>query len=192
MKRIFLGVLFMILFLTIPAHPAHAIKFSLIAPNGTFNRGDNIKFNITVDTEGAAVNTTSVGMSYENSSLQYVSSEAGNTFPNINTLTSDTTKLLINGSTTATNTPFKGTGTYATVTFKIIASTSGSTQLCSLFTPGPTAGANPTSPQYTPLPTTTVIHPSALPKTGSTSMLVIGSSIGFTLLAGALIFIFII
>lgn len=191
MKKIFWGLLFFVLFLIVPVHSVHAVKFNLIAPDGTFKRGDNIKFTIRVDTEGAAVTSTSVGMSYENDALQFVSSDPGNTFPNINTLTSDATKLLINGSTNA-DTPFKGTGTYATVTFKIIAATSGSTQLCSLFTPGPTTGANPTSPQYTPLPTTTVIRPSALPKTGSTSMMVIGSSIGFTLLAGALMFIFII
>ena len=93
-------------------------------------------------------------MTYETQYLEYVSTIPGNTFTTVSTDVQGSGKLIISGSST---TPFSSSGTYAYVTFKLIATGPGSTQLCTLF--------NPSSPTSVP---TGPPAPTSLPNSGET------------------------
>lgn len=155
-KLLFLSLFFIVfsLFGVVPS--AFATKFDLIPPTGTLSRGDNITFTINIDTEGVAITSIQSGLTYDSTLLQYVSVTAGAA---MNAVVADTTtygtgKVLLTGTN---NTGFNGTGVFATVVFTIIAQSSGSTEICSLWLPTPTGAPTtpplPTSPAYaTPVP----------------------------------------
>ena len=146
MKKILIAVILVLSVLMIP-HPAIATTFDLIAPSSDqLVRGQDVKFTVNVDTGGQSLTSTSIGMTYEAQYLEYVSTIPGNTFKTVSTDVQGSGKLIISGSST---TPFSSSGTYAYVTFKLIAAGPGSTQLCALFNPS-TAPPVPTSP---PAPT---------------------------------------
>jgi len=160
-KLLIATFLFLLGLLFIPSSVL-ATTFDLIAPTGQLTSGQEIKFTINIDTEGKSLSSTSIGMSYDTAYLQYVSTSPGNTFTTVSSTTQDGGKLIINGSST---TPYTGSGAYAYVTFKLIATQAGSTQLCALYNPvesTPTPG--PTSPPGSP--TTPPAAPTALPNTG--------------------------
>lgn len=143
--------------LTQPVHGA--TKFNLVQPNSQVNRGDIIKFTITVDTQGLQLPTSAVGVAYNSNDLQFVSVERGNTFTEIVSSTTPsqtqgTANIIVTGNS---NPGFNGAGDFAYINFKLIATSAGSTQLCSLFTP------EPITPTLAPSPT-------ALPETGSSQM----------------------
>lgn len=151
-----------------------ATRYDLIAPSGQLQRGQNVQFTINVDTEGQSLTTATIGMTYKTDVLQYVSTTPGNTFSTVSTQTLEGGKLIF---TATSSSSFSGTGTFAVVTFKIIANAPGSTELCVLF--------NPQTPTTAPPP------PTAIPKTGSilgTSSGAVSGIILLVLAAGALIF----
>ncbi|MBI3366131.1 hypothetical protein HY041_00690 [Candidatus Roizmanbacteria bacterium] len=155
---------------------AYAVSYDLIAPTGQLQQGQNVQFTINVDTEGKTLTAGTIGMTYETGPLQYVSTTPGDSFPTVETETQEGGKLIFKASNPN---GFSGTGTFAIVTFKIIAKAPGETQLCVLFNPE-------TSP--TPPP----IQPTALPKTGSTTQTGRGAFLGIMLLVlagGALIYL---
>jgi len=132
-----------------------ATQLDLIPPSGSLNRGDTIQFTITVDTEGADVPSLQVGIEYDSIALQYLGTTPGDTYQTIVATPLDSKRILISASSpvgTSTN------GNLAYVDFKIIATSSGTTELCTLFVPDgptPTTGPGPTSaPQITSLPQT--------------------------------------
>lgn len=149
-RNIFIGFLFLIaFFLFVPK--AFAVTFDLVAPTGQLSRGGDAAFTINIDTEGASVTSTQIGISYETQYLQYVSTVPGTAMTSVTASPTDTGKYLLEGKNSS---GFSGKGSFATVNFKIIATAPGSTQLCALWgptTPGPTAPPQPT----------------ALPKTGA-------------------------
>jgi len=112
---------------------AYATSFTIIAPSGTLSRGQDVPFTVSINTEESTVTSIQTGMNYDTSYLEYVSAVPGTA---MNTITVDTSvgagKLLLTGTN---NTGFKGTDVYATVTFKIIADSPGSTEVCTLWTP---------------------------------------------------------
>jgi len=143
---------FSVLFLT--PFSVSAITFDLIAPSGELQRGQEVKFTININTEGRSLSSTSIGMTYETQYLEYVSTLPGNTFTTVSTDVQDGGRLIISGSSTS---PYSGSGTYAYVTYKLIATGPGSTELCALFNPSvsPTPTLTPTGrpqPTYTPYP----------------------------------------
>lgn len=141
-----------------------ATTFDLIAPTGQLTSGQEVKFTINIDTEGKSLSSTSIGMTYDTVYLQYVSTSPGNTFTTVSSTTQDGGKLIINGSST---TPYSGSGAYAYITFKLIATQPGSTQLCALYNPVETTPTSaPTSAPGSP--TTPPAAPTALPNTGGT------------------------
>lgn len=182
-KLLITSFLFLLTLMSIPSSVL-ATTFDLIAPSGQLERGQEIKFTINIDTEEKSLSSTSIGMTYDTQYLEYVSVLPGNTFTTISADVQDGGKLIISGSSTA---PYSGAGTYAYVTFKLIATQSGSTQLCALFnpasstpTPGPTSppGSGPTSP---PAPT-------SLPKSGNSDSVAKGAvlaSLFFVVAAGS-------
>lgn len=132
------------------AVPSYATKFDLIPPSGTLQRGQDITFTINIDTEGAAVSSIQTGLTYDAALLKYVSVTAGAAMNSVvaDTTTYGTGKILFTGTN---NTGYNGTGVFATVVFNIIAQSSGSTEICTLWLPEttptpipPTVGPSPT------------------------------------------------
>jgi len=154
MKKILITI-FLILGVLLVPNSVLATTFDLIAPSGELIRGQNIKFTINIDTEGKSLSSTSIGMTYETQYLEYVSTTPGNTFTTVSVDVQGSGKLIISGSST---TPYSGSGTYAYVTYKLIATGPGATQLCALF--------NPSSPTPTPVLTSPPPVPTSLPKSG--------------------------
>lgn len=154
---------------------AYAVTYDLIAPTGQLQRGQDVQFTINIDTEGQALISATIGMTHKADVLQYVSTTPGDSFPTIETETQEDGKLIFKASNPN---GFSGTGTFAVVTYKLIATAPGSTELCVLFNPETT----PTSPP--------AVQPTALPKTGSTTQTGKGAFLGIVLLvlAGGALF----
>lgn len=142
------------LFVIIPS--AFATTFDLVPPSGALSRGQNITFTININTEGVAVTSIQSGLTYDATLLQYVSVTAGAAMSSVvaDTTTYGTGKVLFTGTN---NTGYNGTGVFATVVFTIIAQSSGSTEICTLWRPEIT-------PTPTPIP---VLSPTPAPICGS-------------------------
>lgn len=148
-------VFFFLVALSLPSS-VFATTYDLIAPSGTLTRGQNLQFTVNINTEGSSLSSATIGMSYDTTALQYVSAAPGNTFTTVSATDQGGGKLLVTGSST---TPYSGSGAFAYVTFKLIATSAGSTQLCALF--------NPSTPTATPAPQATAPPaPTSLPKSG--------------------------
>lgn len=171
--------------------PAHALTFDLVAPSGELTRGQDVKFTINVNTEGNSLTTSTIGMTYETQYLEYVSVSPGDSFTTISADVQGDGKFIITGTST---TPYSGSGVFAYVTYKLIATGPGSTQLCALYnpqtisptpTPGPTSTPAPGEPTSPPAPT-------ALPKTGESNSTVQGAIFAslFFVAAGISLFVF--
>lgn len=184
MKNILrLAILFVSFFLLFPK-PAYALTFDLIAPTEQLVRGEEVQFTINVDTEGTSLTSTSIGMTYETQYLEFVSAVAGNTFTTISTNNQGDGRLILTG--TETN-GFNGTGTFAVVTFNLIATAPGSTQLCALFNPATATPTPTTAPGATSAPV-----PTSLPTSGNFDRTAKGALLGIFFfglsLAGFVIF----
>ena len=158
-----------VLALFVLAPSTFATKFDLVPPTGDLQRGQNITFTINIDTEGTSVTSIQSGLTYDATLLQYVSVTAGAAMSSIvaDTTTYGSGKVLFTGTN---NAGYNGTGVFATVIFTIIAQSSGSTEICSLWLPTATPTPNP-SPTVGPSPTpgpTAPPQPTALPQTGTT------------------------
>lgn len=166
--KIFLFIIFYFFFVK----NVSALTFDLVAPEGQLERGQEVKFTINIDTEGKSYGSTQIGMTYETQYLEYISVSAGDTFTTVSATSQGEGKLIITG--TSTN-GYSGSGVFAYVTFKIIAASSGSTQVCALF--------NPDTPTNTPAPP----PPTALPTSGTTVNFKYGLTIAliFFALAGS-------
>lgn len=151
--------------------PVHAANFELIPPTGTINRGDTIKFQVNVNTQGESIKNIQIGVSYRTQELQYVGVEAGDTFTTVTATDQPGTGVIINASHP---TGYSGSGVFAYVSFKLIATAPGSTQLCSLF--------EPQTPTVT-RPASASLSPTALPRTGGSSSYVPVVMIGLALVA---------
>lgn len=143
-------IFFMFSFLFAFVSPTFATKFDLIPPSGTLSRGQDITFTINIDTEGTSVTSIQSGLTYDSILLQYVSVAAGAAMTSVvaDTTTYGTGKVLFTGANT---TGYNGTGVFATVVFKIIAQSSGSTEICTLWLPTPSPSPTPV-PYGTPVP----------------------------------------
>lgn len=119
-----------------------ASSFSLVAPSGTLTRGQDVSFTVNINTAGSVVTSIQSGMTYDTAYLQYVSAVPGEAMNSITVDTSvGTGKLLFTGTN---NTGYNGSGIFATVTFRIIAESPGSTEICTLWTPTITPTTAPT------------------------------------------------
>lgn len=176
----FLVVLFT--FLTFSATPAHALTFDLLAPTGELTRGQPVQFTINVDTEGASLASTQIGMTYETEYLEYVSVAPGSTFTTVSADVQGDGKIVFTGTKDG---GYTGSGTFAVVTFNLIATEAGSTELCALFNPAVT-------PTPAPNATATPVPPTALPTTGFFDRTAKGALLGvaFFALSAAGFFIF--
>lgn len=152
----FITVLLCALGFAFYASSAFALTFDLVAPSGELVRGQEIKFTINIDTEGKSLSSTSIGMTHEAKYLEFIAVLPGNTFTTVSADVQGSGKLIISGSST---TPYSGSGVYAYVTYKLIATGPGSTELCALFNPSSPTPTSPPGPTSPPVPT-------SLPKSG--------------------------
>jgi LPXTG-motif cell wall-anchored protein len=184
-KTLFSSLFVFLVALFMNINPVFATNFDLIPPAGTLERGQDITFTINIDTEGVAVTSIQSGLTYDSQLLQYVSVTAGAAMTSVvaDTTTHGTGKVLFTGANAA---GFNGTGVFATVVFKIIAQSAGSTEICSLWLPTPTATPGPTSviPTSPPVPTLPP-QPTALPQTGITDSRNTAVVVAFAFVAAA-------
>jgi len=146
---------------------ANALTFDLIAPTDELIRGQDVDFTINIDTEGKGYSSTVIGMTYDTQYLEYVSASPGTTFSTVTTDVQEDGKLVLTGSST---TEYSGSGSFAIVTFQLIAQEAGSTQICALY--------NPATPTATPAPTSPPAVPTAMPTSGSFIEVIKGLSLG--------------
>jgi hypothetical protein len=151
-----------------------AVSYDLIAPSGTLTRGQDVQFAVNIDSESSTVSDTTIGMTYESQYLQYVSATPGDAMTSVTATATDENTLLLTGSNTS---GFNGSGTFAYVTFKIIAEAPGTAELCALFSPSTTPA---------PVPTTPPVVPTALPVTGSVNNTQLATVIGTFLLVSSI------
>jgi len=146
-KSILINLFLLSVFFLIPL-PTYAVRFDLIAPQppeGGFVRGQTVQFTINIDTQGETINSTQIGMTYDTQYLEYVSTNPGDAMTSVSTNNLGEGKLLFDGENQS---GFSGQGTFAYVSFKIIAQAPGETELCVLWNPEtqPTSPPQPTSP----------------------------------------------
>lgn len=179
LKFIFVGFFFSFLLVK----EAVAVEFSLIAPSGLLQRGQQVTFTIDIDTKGEALTTTQIGFTYDTQYLEYINTTPGNTFTTISVSQVESGKLVILG----TQSPgFSGQGVFAYVNLKLIAQAPGSTELCVLWAPSPTPTNQPTN-QPTQTPTNPpAAQPTALPRSGNYQTIKYGACLAvlFFLIAG--------
>lgn len=178
----FITVLLCVLGFAFYASSAFALTFDLVAPSEQLTSGQDVKFTVNINTEGSSLSTSTIGMTYETQYLEYVSVAPGDSFTTVSADVQGDGKLLLTGTSTA---PYSGSGVYAYVTFKLIATGPGSTQLCALY--------NPQTPTATPAPAaTSAPAPTALPKTGQGDSTVQGAILAslFFVAAGISLFVF--
>lgn len=167
MKKILQSLVLFFVFLFM-AETTQALTFDLIAPTEQLQSGQNVRFTVNITTEGKSYTSTKIGMTYDTQYLEYVSVSAGNTFTTVTSDPQGEGRLIISGNSA---TGYSGSGTFAYVTFKIIAAGPGSTELCALF--------NPDTPTNTPAPP----PPTALPTSGTVGNFKYGLALGLVFLA---------
>lgn len=177
-----LTVLLCILTFTSYVLPVRALTFDLVGPSGELTRGQDVRFIISIDTEGKSMTNTSIGMTYETQYLEYISVAPGDSFTTVSVDVQGDGKFVITGTST---TPYSGSGVFAYVTYKLIATGPGSTQLCALYNPQTPPTPVPAGPTSPPAPT-------ELPKSGESSSAVQGVIFAslFFVAAGISLFVF--
>ncbi len=147
-KNIFLLFTFLFVF----TKNVSATTFDLyVSTEPPYNRGQEITFTISINTEGATLNNTSIGMTYDTQYLQYLNTIPASSFETVTTDNLGDGKLVFYGSSSG---GFSGQGKFVDVVFKLIAQAPGSTELCVLWNPQTTSAPQPTSPQPTQIPKT--------------------------------------
>jgi hypothetical protein len=170
----------------VSACPALAITYSLSA-SGTYTKGQQAEITINIDTEGAKVFQSYIGLSCDTQKSEYVSSVPGDAMTSIkDTNTLGAGKIVIDGYNTN---GFKGTGVYAKSTLKVTADSASASELCNLWAPtctpeGGTATPTPTG-TLTPSPTSPP-QVTKLPTSGSTVGTVFSGGLAVIFFIGAL------
>jgi len=156
------------LFMFFSPKKSFATKYRLDLPSGTFERGQSYDFTINIDTQGATVNSGTIGVNYDTQYLEYVGVTAGETMTEVSSSPAGDGRLILNGTNTN---GFNGTGVFAKITFKLIAQAPGETQICVLW-----------NPEQTPIPTPTAISKpprvTSLPTSGNMRKTVLGIILG--------------
>lgn len=170
----FLLMLFISLFL--PGSSFAAVSFTIDAPSGELTRNQSYDFTVNINTGTDAVSSIQANVSYDTAALQLVSVTQGNFFDSVTYQETTPGTILLSGTNSAAK---SGSGTFAIIKFTLIATSSGSTTLCTVSpveTPTPTvpgATAAPTAtpgagagPTITPVPTSPPV-PTSIPSAGA-------------------------
>ncbi|MFA6006010.1 MAG: cohesin domain-containing protein [Patescibacteria group bacterium] len=125
--------------------------FTLVAPTGPLTIGQNYEFTVMVVTGTDGTTGAQAQISYDPVALEYVSTRNGLFFSSLTDQLVGTNYVLLTG---ASSEVVRGSGTFAVLTFKLVASSGDSTSLCSVVpVVTPTVTATPTS---TPTPSPTI------------------------------------
>ena len=168
MGKYYLKFLLLLLFfigIVMMPKASHAASFQIEASSpGPYNRGDDVQFTISIDTTGQVVKNAVAGVTYETQYLQYVSVTKGVTMDTVTAQDASGT-ISITGTN---NSGFTGNGTFATLSFNIIADAPGSTTLCTLTTTNitPAEGVTITPAIITTTPGALQPLPTTLPSSG--------------------------
>lgn len=142
---LFFILVFSFLFLTFPKSVL-AISLTIEAPSEQLVRGEEYDFVVSIDTFNTAIATTQGRVTYETQYLQFVSLTNGNFFASTTYTEQSAGTIVITGTNSTAKT---GSGTFAIIRFKLIATAPGSTTLCAISPITPTSTpipANPTAP----------------------------------------------
>jgi len=147
-KKLVLVALFSFAFLFIGVQKSEAALYFVEAPASPLTRNLEYDFIITVDTLGTPMTTGIADVTYETQYLQLVSVSNGNFFDSVTHTTPATGTIRLTGTNASAK---SGSGNFAIIRFKLIATAAGSTTLCSVEpvttpTPVPTTPVGPTSP----------------------------------------------
>ncbi len=164
----FFRLIFLILAISyylVAIRPVYALSFDIQATTGTLTRNQDYDFTVTVDTQGQQLITTMADVTYDSVVLQLVSVTNGNFFTSISYTQTSSTTIRLTGTNTAAK---SGAGSFAVVKFKIIATSPGSTTLCTVSPVEPTPTLAPTAilPTSPPVATSAPI-PTAIPQAGA-------------------------
>lgn len=182
--RVGMFIVIFVVFAFFVVKPAHAVFYGITGPSGEVVRDQEYEWTITVDTQGQAMTQGVAAVTFDSQYLQYVSTTPGDFFNSVSASPTSTTVVL-----TGTNLSAKsGTGSFAKVKFKLIATAPGSTELCTV-APVTTPTLTPTTPPSistaTPIPPTAVVvtpTPTAIVQTGFGSQWTFGI-VAFSLIA---------
>ncbi|OGK64950.1 hypothetical protein A2313_00080 [Candidatus Roizmanbacteria bacterium RIFOXYB2_FULL_41_10] len=147
MRRGFLILLiaFLALFTHVPQ--ALALSMTIEAPSEQLVRDQEYDFVVSIDTFNTAITTTQGRVTYETEYLQFVSLTKGNFFESVTYTEASTGTIIITGTNAAAK---SGSGTFAIIRFKLIATAAGSTTLCAIAPITPTSTPPPTNPTTPP------------------------------------------
>ncbi len=133
-----------------------AISYTIVAPAGQLVRDQEYDFTVNVNTDEQAITSGRASVTFQSQYLQYVSTTPGDFFATVTYTPGTSTVELVGTNTSAKS----GSGTFATVRFKLIATAPGSTELC-------TVAEVPTTPTVTIVPTTAIACFSSCTSSGS-------------------------
>jgi len=129
-------------FLVLPSE-TQAISMTIEAPSEQLVRGEEYDFVVTIDTFNTAIATTQGRVTYETQYLQFVSLTNGNFFASTTYTEESTGTIILTGTNSTAKT---GSGTFAIIRFKLIATAAGSTTLCAIAPITPTGTPVPSAP----------------------------------------------
>ena len=142
-KTLWLFFLFLAFFSLVFPSQTQAISMTIEAPSEQLVRGEEYDFVVTIDTFNTAIATTQGRVTYETQYLQFVSLTNGNFFASTTYIEESTGVILLTGTN---NTAKTGSGTFAIIRFKLIATAAGSTTLCAIAPVTPTSTPAPSAP----------------------------------------------
>lgn len=128
-----------ILFLAVPK--AHAATIQFLPTTGTFSVDSKFDVQINVDTEAVDTTSTDAVINFDNSLLSVDSVSYGSFYSTV-LHSQESGKLFISGMVSSPEQTVNGTGTLATVSFKVL--TSGTAELSFACTDGKTDDSNVT------------------------------------------------
>lgn len=143
-KKLALFVIIFLLPLFVFTKQVEALSMTITAPTSPLTRDQEYDFTVNIDTFNTAITTTQGRVTYETQYLQFVSLTKGNFFDSVTYTDEGSGKILVTGTNTAAK---SGSGTFAIIRFKLIATSAGSTTLCAVAPVTPTGTPAPTSPQ---------------------------------------------
>ncbi len=122
-----------------------AATLSLSPVSGTFNPGCSFSVDLKLDTTGSSTSGTDAIVKYDNTKLTANSITIGQVYSDYpaQLIDSQSGKISISGVSSASQTPFSGAGTFATVNFSVLGTApTGATAVTFDFTPGSTTDSN--------------------------------------------------
>jgi len=124
-----------------------ALSMTIEAPTTQLVRNQEYDFVVSIDTFNSAITTTQGRVTYETQYLQFVSLTKGNFFDSVTYDEATTGTIIITGTNTSAK---SGSGTFAIIRFKLIATAAGSTTLCAVAPITPTGTPPPAAPTTPP------------------------------------------